>query len=207
MIKSFLTDLDGCMVNMVEGHYISLNKALRHLCSFELSRKEHFEDFNGLTTKTKLDKLIEQNRIKIEDKEKIFSLKQDYTKETINEIITVDESKVELLRYIKSLGLKTACVTNSIRDTGVFMMQKVGIYDLLDFTVCNTDVKYPKPNSEGWIHSLVKFNCYPSETIICEDSEHGVRSAVNTGSYVWKVSGPEEVNLENFKKFKESIEC
>ncbi len=207
MIKAFLTDLDGCMVSMVEGHYISLNKSLKHFCSFELSRKEHFENFNGLTTKTKLDRLIEQKRIKLEDKEKIFNLKQDYTKETINEFITIDQSKIEMLKYIKSSGLKTACVTNSINETCILMLQKVGIYDLLDFIVCNNDVKYPKPNSEGWIQALVKFNCYPSETIICEDSDHGFESAKNTGAFVWRVKDQDEVTLDNFKKFKESIEC
>ncbi len=135
------------------------------------------------------------------------NLKQDYTKETINEFITIDQSKIEMLKYIKSSGLKTACVTNSINETCILMLQKVGIYDLLDFIVCNNDVKYPKPNSEGWIQALVKFNCYPSETIICEDSDHGFESAKNTGAFVWRVKDQDEVTLDNFKKFKESIEC
>ncbi len=37
MIKSVLFDADGVLVSMVEGHYLSLNKALKEISGFELT--------------------------------------------------------------------------------------------------------------------------------------------------------------------------
>ncbi len=167
----------------------------------------HFKELNGLPTKAKLKKLTEQNRVKLEDHNKIFDLKQKYTIETINEIINTDYTKIELHKYIKSLGLNLICVTNSIKETATLMLSRSGQLEYLDFIISNEDIKYAKPFSEGYITAMIRLGVYPNECIIVEDSDHGYESAKNTGAFVWRVSGPEEVNLENFKKFKESIGC
>lgn len=205
MIKAILADLDGVLCDAVELHYISINKALKNICAFELTHDEHFKDLNGLPTKKKLEILTLQERVKLEDHQKIFDLKQQYTIETINEIITLDAEKIELMRYIRFCGLKSVCVTNSIRETALLMLKKCGVLPYLEFVISNEDVKYAKPFSEGYINAMVRLNAFPHEVIIVEDSPHGIQAAKNTGAYVWEVSGPEEVNLENFKKFKESL--
>lgn len=205
VIKAIFFDLDGVLIDMVEGHYISLNKALRKICNFELSRDEHFKDLNGLSTKNKLKKLTEDGRVKLKDHENIFDLKQHFTKETINEIVKVDEEKITLHKYIKSLYLKSACVTNSINETARLMLSKSGQLKYLSFVISNEDIKHAKPYSEGYINAMIRLNAFPHEVIIVEDSDHGYTSAKNTGANVWRVSGPEEVNMENFNKFKESL--
>ena len=48
---------------------------------------------------------------------------------------------------------------------------------------------------------MVKLGFYPEECIIVEDSPNGLMAAKATGAYVWQVSGPEEVNYENFQQF------
>ncbi|SRR5260221_360810 len=207
MIKAVLMDLDGVLVNAVVLHYVALNKSLKKICSFELTYDEHFKELNGLPTKRKLEQLTAQGRVQLSDHQKIFDLKQYHTTETINETINLDYTKIELHKYIKSLELKSACITNSIRDTAYLMLQRSGQLEHLDFVISNEDIRYAKPNSEGYITAMVRLGVYPNECIVIEDSDHGYESAKNTGSFVFRVSGPEEVNLENFKKFKEGIKC
>lgn len=204
MIKAILFDLDGVLVDMVQGHYISLNKALKDICGFELTHEEHFKELNGLPTKKKLEKLTHEGRVNINDHQKIFDLKQHYTKEVINEIITIDNSKIELFEYIKSLKLKSACVTNSIRDTATLMLKNAGILSYLEFIICNEDT-IPKPSAQGYIKTIDRLNIKPKECIIVEDSDHGIRAAINSGSNLWKVKNSEEVIINNFKKTYEKF--
>ena len=56
-IKSVLMDLDGTLCDCTELHYISLNKSLKNICGFEISREDHNSIFNALTTNQKLDML------------------------------------------------------------------------------------------------------------------------------------------------------
>src|SRR3989344_3605900 len=81
-IKAVLFDLDGVLVNMPEGHYEALNKALS-LFGAKIEKDEHYELFNGLPTRKKVEELERQNRLPSGMKEIVNSIKQKYTKEII----------------------------------------------------------------------------------------------------------------------------
>ncbi len=198
MIKAVLFDLDGVLVDMVQGHYIALNKALKDVCNFELTYDEHFKYLNGLPTKKKLERLTQDGRVHINDHQRIFDLKQKYTIETINEIIVVDESKIELFEYIKSLGLKITCVTNSIKSTAKLMLEKSGVLSYLEFVLSNEDI-IPKPSAHGYITAMIRLGVYPQECIIVEDSPHGITAGKMACGNLWIVKNVIDVNLENFK--------
>ena len=57
MVKLIIFDLDGVLVDAKEIHYESLNKALNEIGSnFVINREEHLTKYDGLTTKTKLNR-------------------------------------------------------------------------------------------------------------------------------------------------------
>ena len=56
MIKAILFDLDGVLVNMPDGHFEALNKALS-LFGAKIEQEEHFQFFNGLPTRKKIEEL------------------------------------------------------------------------------------------------------------------------------------------------------
>ena len=56
--KAIIFDLDGVLVDMPEGHYSALNKALG-LFGAKIDRDEHLNYFNGLPTRKKIEKLEE----------------------------------------------------------------------------------------------------------------------------------------------------
>ena len=86
-IKAILFDLDGVLVNMPDGHYEALNKAL-HLFGAEISRDEHEAYFNGLPTRKKIEELEKQGRLPTGLREFINTIKQKHTKEIIQKIKT-----------------------------------------------------------------------------------------------------------------------
>src|SRR5579864_9225323 len=115
-IKAVLFDLDGVLVDMPDGHYEALNKALG-LFGARIEREEHMSFFNGLSTRKKVARLEEQGRLPLGLGEFINSVKQKYTKEIIAKYCVPDYSKIIMLQELKSQGLILGCCSNSVKET------------------------------------------------------------------------------------------
>lgn len=203
MITLVLMDLDGTLCDCTELHYVSLNKALKKISNVEISREDHESTFNGLPTKRKLDLLIEEGKILEKDKTAIWELKQQYTKETIIEVLKPDQVKIELHQYLKSKNIQLACVTNSILETARLMLETTGQLEYMDLLIANDMIKYPKPHGEGFIRAMIYFQVMPEHVLIIEDSPVGMQAAHATGANIWQVKGPEELTRENILKYLE----
>tara|TARA_B110000196_G_scaffold245100_1_gene213819 strand:+ start:1236 stop:1862 length:627 start_codon:yes stop_codon:yes gene_type:complete len=195
MIKAILYDLDGVLVDATEWHYESLNESLREISGFEISRLEHFQTFNGLPTNKKLEILYEQNKVKKEDFDAIWNLKQKKTNEIIEKTASIDETKKRLHEGTKSF--KKICVTNSIRQTALLMLEKTGQQSFMDYIISNEDVNNPKPDPEGYIKAIQYLKLQPDECMIVEDSPKGIEAAKKSNAHVYEVKGYNDVTLEN----------
>ena len=197
-ISCVLFDLDGVLVDACEWHFEALNRALREISNIEISRHDHETRFNGLPTKVKLQMLdLDQESI-----DKIWPLKQRYTIDVIKAYSKVREEKIDLLRFLKNQNIKTACVTNSIRETAVLMLETSGQINYLDLIVANEDVSKNKPHPDCYNYAINMLNSDPAETMCVEDSEKGIISArASRASYVWEVIGCVDVNLKNYMDF------
>jgi HAD superfamily hydrolase (TIGR01509 family) len=198
-LKAVLFDLDGTLCDCTEVHFDSFNKALKQVCSFEIDKKDHLVNYNGLPTKKKLEKLSVLLNLNESDKQQIWELKQKFTKQSVLELLQTDKEKQELLQYLKDKSIKLACVTNSILETTEIMLKQTGIYSYFDLIITNDMLISPKPHGEGYIRSMITFGSFPEETLIVEDSPVGEQAAKATSALIWKVVGFEEVNLNNFK--------
>jgi beta-phosphoglucomutase-like phosphatase (HAD superfamily) len=204
MIKAIFYDLDGVLLDAIQIHFEALNQALTEVADTRIARGEEPE-FNGIPTRKKLAKLVSQGRVKKEDCDRIWRLKQDLTVGTIKKFAKYEPSKKQLHEYTRSLGIKSVCVTNSITETTKLMLECTGqIYDM-SFSVTNQMVNHPKPSSEPYVIGMVKLGVLPCESIIVEDSPVGLQSAEPTGAHIWQVKDADEVTKNNFIKFYEEL--
>ena len=121
MIKLIIFDLDGVLVTTKDIHYISLNKALSNLDSkYEISLSEHYEKYDGLPTIKKLKMLTEDKNLPIEFYEQINRDKQNYTFDTIRQVIKRDDRLIETLKMLKNDGFKIYVASNSIRELNYY---------------------------------------------------------------------------------------
>ncbi len=199
MIDLVIFDLDGVLVDACDIHKSSLNKALKKISNYEISDEDHINVYNGIPTKVKLKKLIELDKIKAKDIEKIEDLKQKYTIDCIKESCNNRIEKIELLSYLKNNSIKIACYTNSIKKTAELMLKKTGIYNFFDLIITNEDVDNPKPNPEGYNKILSILNIEKNKTIIIEDSENGYIAAISSGCNVIRVKNQDFVDINLFK--------
>lgn len=194
MTKAVLFDLDGVLVDACDWHYEALNRALKEVAGYEISRQDHETTYNGLPTKVKLKSLAEKGLVQESDIERISELKQELTVGVIEDLCTVDFSKTQLMTRLKKEGYKLACVTNSIRKTARLMLKNSGVLEYLDCVISNEDVCNAKPHPEGYIKALVMLNCLPQNAIIVEDSPKGIQAAKLVGAKVVEVANATEVN-------------
>jgi len=195
-IKAILYDLDGVLVDACDWHYHSLNRALKEVVDFEISRKDHESKYNGLPTKNKLFMM----GVTDDEAKEVWEKKQKYTVEVINEMAHNSPQKRRLHEFTKMLGIKSCCVTNSIRKTAELMLEKTGQMEYMDFVIANEDVSDNKPSPECYMTAMGKLRCLPSECLIVEDSPKGLESARATGANVLEVQNSKEVHFNTIKQ-------
>ncbi len=200
MIRAILFDLDGVLVDACDWHYLALNRALEEVIGSSISREDHVTTYNGLPTKVKLEML----GLDEEQSKKVWQLKQDYTLDTIKKNGKTQKEKIELFKHLKSLGIKIACVTNSIKMTTLEMLKSTGQFEHFNIIITNEDVENNKPHPDCYNLAVKKLDIKPNECIIIEDSPKGTqaaKSSVVPDSNIWNVKNSKEVTLKNFRRF------
>lgn len=197
--KAILFDLDGVLVNMPDGHYEALNRALA-LFGVKIEREEHMRMFNGLPTRKKIEELEKSGRLPRGLKEFLNSVKQKHTKEIIPKYCPPDYSKIILLQHLKERGFLLACCSNSVKETLHLMLKSAHLFDFFDLIIGNDEVQNPKPHPETYLYTFKKLGVEPHECLIIEDAPPGIASAKASGAMVIEVRGPEDVNLALFEK-------
>jgi beta-phosphoglucomutase-like phosphatase (HAD superfamily) len=195
--KAVLFDLDGVLVNMPEGHYTALNRALK-LFGAEINTEEHKNHFNGLPTRKKLEELEKAGRLPTGLREFINNVKQRHTKEIIPKYCVPDYSKIILLKHLKNKKILLACCSNSTKETLHLMLKSAHLFDYFDVIIGNDEIEHPKPHPQIYLTALERLGVLPHESIIVEDSPHGIKAAEDAGGKVIIVRGPEDVHLSLF---------
>jgi HAD superfamily hydrolase (TIGR01509 family) len=190
--NKYLFDLDGVLVNTVSLQIKATQQAI-----YDITNK-NIDDKILKTTITTLDKLkylYKNNIIKKDDINKIYELKKKIFNDNIN-LITIEEDKIQLLKFLKKKNCKIGIVTNSNKHSANLILKKMELLEYCDFVITNNDVNNYKPHSEPYIRAISHFGGKLEEYIIFEDSEAGIQSAKGTGIYVYPVKNVQEINID-----------
>jgi HAD superfamily hydrolase (TIGR01509 family) len=205
MIKVILFDLDGVLVNSRDLHYQTFKEAFEEITQNQtLSWKEHHEEYDGLSTKQKLNKMVSLGKITSEQVDPIFNLKQEKTFQIIPKLIFPRQTLIQLLETL-SKTYRLAVVSNSIRKSLDLFLETLQISKFFEFTLSNEDALNPKPSPDLYNLAIQKLNVSPSECLICEDSERGRTAAYASGCHVLEVEDTEDLTEKLFEKTLKDI--
>ena len=195
MVKLIIFDLDGVLVEAKQIHYDTLNQALREVGEeYVISEAEHLSTYDGLKTTQKLEMLTKNKGLHSEFYDSIWYRKQYLTIEAISQI-QPDLQKIELFKELRNKGYQLAVASNSIRRSVLVMLAKIGIIEYLDLILSNEDVKNSKPHPEMYWKAMSMMGCLPEETLIVEDSPHGLLAASRSRANVLRVDNPYDLTL------------
>lgn len=195
-IKAVLFDMDGVLIEAKDWHYEALNKSLG-LFGYEITRAEHLSSYDGLPTKVKLKKLTLEKGLPVELHGFINEMKQQYTVGVIQNLCRPRFNHEYCLSKLRANGFQIACCSNSIRMTIEMMMSYAKLDKYLDLIMSNQDVKNAKPNPEIYTTAMQKLNLQPSECLIVEDNENGIKAALASGGHLLAVKTVNDVTWDN----------
>jgi HAD superfamily hydrolase (TIGR01509 family) len=196
VIKAVIFDMDGVLIEAKDWHFEALNKALG-LFGYNISRFEHLTSFDGLPTRTKLERLSVEKGLPEGLHKFINEIKQDYTMQMVCTLCRPRFHHEYALSKLKAEGFKLVVASNSIRKTIEAMMEKSELSKYLDFFLSNEDVDRPKPNPEIYIKAIHLLGLLPRECLIVEDNENGIKAALASGAHVMSVSDVDDVNYRS----------
>jgi len=179
MIKAFIFDFDGVLVDTNQYHFESWKIALK---PFDIKfNKNIYQNIKGLSRTRSLDILI-KNLAFISEKIKfdICKKKNDIFLELTKKINSNDLMYgVErfILNHQKSHRLAVASSSRNAK----YILKKMNIDHLFEFIIDGNMVKKSKPNSEVFLKCSNLLNLQPHECVVFEDSKNGVLAAKNAG--------------------------
>jgi beta-phosphoglucomutase len=203
MIKAVIFDLDGVLVEAKDWHYECLNIALS-VFGAEISYEDHLQNFDGLPTSVKLNKLNERGLLPSRSFALINQLKQVYTQEYFETRCFPSYTIKYLMQKLAEKDIKIAIASNSIRDTVSKAIESLDINQYVEFYLGNEDVDKPKPSPNIYNKALTMLNINPNEALILEDNKNGLKAAYSSGANVLKIDEVSDTNHINvFNKIKE----
>ena len=198
-IKAIVFDMDGVLLDAKEWHYEALNRALG-LFGYGISRYDHLSRYDGLPTRRKLDMLTREKGLPRPLHAFLNELKQIYTMELIYSQCKPIFCHEYALAKLKGQGLKIGVASNSIRRTVEVMMERSSLARYMDVVLSNEDVRAAKPDPEIYVTAIDRLGIEPSECLIVEDNEQGIRAAEASGAHLMVVDDILDVNFDNIAR-------
>lgn len=199
-IRGVIFDMDGVLIDAREWHYQALNQILVQF-GLAISREDHLEEFDGLPTREKLQRLSARYGLPVELHSFINEMKQHYTVPLIHQHCwPVFEHQYALARLQRD-GYRLAVASNSIRNSIDTMLTRAHLLPYLEFFLSNEDVVKGKPDPEIYLSAMHRLALAPAECVVVEDNPHGVAAARAAGAQVLRVSDPSEVTWSRIQAF------
>jgi HAD superfamily hydrolase (TIGR01509 family) len=194
MNKLVIFDLDGVLIDSRMIHFIALNRALDEIYpTFPISWEEHLASYDGLPTTKKLLLLTEKKKLPAQFYDLIWKSKQRHTVELYQDI-QPSPNLQSIFEILKMNGIQIAVASNSIRQTMVMALMRLGVMDQVDYFISNEDVKHPKPFPEMFWKCMIALKTDTKNTVIIEDSHIGREGAIASGGHLIPVRDQNDVN-------------
>jgi HAD superfamily hydrolase (TIGR01509 family) len=199
MIKLIIFDLDGVLVDAKKIHYDTLNQALYQIGKqYIISEAEHLAVYDGLKTFEKLNILSQRKALPIGTHQTVWEEKQRLTIEAISQLQS-DAKLIGMCRQLRDDGFKLACCSNSIRRSVFVMLSRLGIAEHMDLIYSNEDVRHGKPHPEIYWAAMSALGLLPEDTLVVEDSPHGLLAAQRCGADVLRVKNSQDLTLQKIQ--------
>jgi beta-phosphoglucomutase len=181
MIKGFIFDLDGVIVDTAKYHYLAW-KQLAHNLGVNFTEEEN-ENLKGVSRMKSLEYILELGNIdlKHEEKLKLAAAKNEVYVEYISKL-KEDEilpGALNLLKSLQSNNIKIALGSASKNSKPI--LEGIKLLQYFDFISDGNSTDKSKPDPEVFLIAANGINLYPKDCLVIEDSIKGIEAAIAGG--------------------------
>lgn len=177
MINTIIFDLDGTLLNTLEGLKNSTNFALKKFNSPEITL-EQTRSFVGNGVRKLIERAI-PNGEKNPDFEKCLNtFKEHYSKTMYQKTVAYDGIE-DMLTELKKRGIKTGVVSNKF-DTAVKELCKNYFDGLIIVAIGESPDVRKKPAPDSVLKAMEILGAKPENTLYVGDSDVDIQTAKNT---------------------------
>jgi len=204
MIKGFIFDLDGVIVDTAQYHYLAW-KSLANTLGFDLTKEEN-ENLKGVSRMASLEYILKLGNVTLKeiDKTKYAYAKNQQYLNLLEELSNQDimEGIPALLEEIKAAGLKLAL--GSASKNAIPILTQLNIIDMFDFISDGNSTDKSKPDPEVFFIASKGIGLNPAECVVIEDSLKGIQAANSGGFMSIGVGEPDilSMSIHTFKTLK-----
>lgn len=190
-LKAVCFDMDGVTID-TEPLYAKAEIRLFREYGVEIP-DEDWKLFRGCNEETFYELSMTRYGVK-ENREKFMKKGRMYVREEFEIHLDFMDGFLELQKDIFSKGLSTALVTASPQAMFNFVDSRLKLTSIFKTVIYGGMTKDQKPHPAPYLLAMDRLNSSPNETVIIEDSVHGLQSAKDSGAVVIGIRGsiPEE---------------
>jgi len=184
VIRGFLFDLDGVLVDTAQYHFLAWQRMAAEL-GIHFGEAEN-EQLKGISRAESLNRILAWGGKTLTDAEKQhwMTLKNDGYLELVRGMPADDylPGAHEFLRASRAAGIKVAL--GSASKNAPLILERLGWIPLFDALVDGNVVTASKPDPEVFLEGARRLGLKPKECVVFEDSEAGVEAARRGGMKV-----------------------
>jgi beta-phosphoglucomutase len=184
VIRGFLFDLDGVLVDTAQYHFLAWQRMAAEL-GIHFGEAEN-EQLKGVSRAESLNRILAWGGKSLSDAEKQhwMTLKNDWYLELVRGMPADDylPGAHEFLRASRAAGIKVAL--GSASKNAPLILERLGWIPLFDALVDGNIVTASKPDPEVFLEGARRLGLTPEECVVFEDSEAGVEAARRGGMKV-----------------------
>jgi len=199
MLGAVIFDFDGVITDSEILHFRAFNTVLAGL-GLELTKKEYYSTYLGLSDKDCYKALIAEGRLDIKPSQ-VAELIRKKTR-IFEELARTDGKVIEGVRpfldLLASNAIPMAICSGALRAEIELILEDSGLRDFFKAIVSTEQVKRGKPHPDGFLLTLKKLNqrlrapLPAKQCVVIEDSHWGLQAAKAAGMHTVAVTNTYE---------------
>ncbi len=184
MIKGFLFDLDGVIVETAGFHYQAWRLMANEL-GFDIS-EEFNEGLKGISRMESLDMILQHGKLELsyEEKQDLAARKNENYLTLVSKMTAADilPGVQDFFKQIKQTDIKIGL--GSVSKNALMILKSVGLLHEFDAIIDGTKISRSKPDPEVFLKGAAELGLQSHECIVFEDAVAGVEAGKNAGMKV-----------------------
>jgi len=192
-LKGCLFDMDGVIVDSAAHHFVAWKRLAEEL-SIPFTEEDNHA-LKGLSRVDSLEHILRLGQLQLDEKTKLklMAQKNAWYLELIKGMRAKDilPGARELIEELVAEGNKVGLGSSS--RNAQLILDNVGLTPLFDTVVDGNHITLSKPDPEVFVKGALALKLKPSEIVVFEDAESGVKAAKTGGFFAVGIGSEEQL--------------